>query len=135
MTEILIVLAWSTDMSDTLQPVLTSADKTWRYFLLKYCHDVTKIVATAMAYPIRSVFYCRNISSSTSSNNISIISSQNNYPDAYKDGKGEWVVVLEHLRPKHHCPPELPCNKTMNTFISWKPFGQTKDFLSTSYLY
>ena len=56
MTEILIVLALSTELSDTLQPVLTSADKTWLYFLLKYCHDVTKIVATAMAYPIRSVF-------------------------------------------------------------------------------
>ena len=55
MTEILIVLALSTDMSDTLQPLLTSADKTWLYFLLKYCYGVDQNVGTAMAYSKRSV--------------------------------------------------------------------------------
>ena len=123
MTEILIVLAWSTDMSDTLQPVLTSADKTWLYFRLKYCHDVTKIVATAMAYPIRSVFIVETSAAALAATTSESLAAR--------------IIILmpvkmEHLRPKHHCPPELPCNKTMNTFISWKPFGQTKDFLSTS---
>ena len=126
MTEIIIELAWSYDMSDTLQPVLTSANKTWRYFLLKYCYGVDKNVGTAMAYTKRSVFIVETpaaalaaTTSASSAARIIIL----------------MPIKMEHLRPKHHCPPELPCNKTMNTFISWKPFGKTKDFLSTSYLY
>ena len=55
MTEILIVLAWSSDMSDTLQPVLTSANKTWRHSLIKYRLDVHKNGATAVAYLKRNI--------------------------------------------------------------------------------
>ena len=56
MTEIIIELAWSYYMSDTLQPVLTTANKTRRHYFIKYRHGVGKNDGTANAYTIRSVF-------------------------------------------------------------------------------
>ena len=56
MTEIIIELAWSYYMSDTLQPVLTTANKSWRHSFIKYRHGVDKNDGTAKAYTKRSVF-------------------------------------------------------------------------------
>ena len=55
MTEIIIELAWSYYMSDTLQPVLTTANKSRRHSFIKYRHGVDKNGGTAMAYSKRSV--------------------------------------------------------------------------------